>query len=303
MEKSLFTIVIPLYNKASTIKRTIDSLLSQTFKDFDVIIVDDGSEDNALEIVNSYKSDRIKLVSEENQGVSSARNKGIELSKTEFITFLDADDEYSKEHLEKLKHLIDNYPNYNVYATSYKIVTNEKESLPLIQNLKFKESKDVNEGVVESYFEVASKGHCPIHIGSIAVRRQALKNIQFPLRVAVGEDLYFIALLMIKNDLVFLNDASYIYNFEETNRFMGLYEQIDMYFDSLLDRGCKDKYLKSYVALWHTRRAIYALRTKSWNVIRHHLLKSLKIEPFQTKIYTAFLSAIKEQLKQITFFK
>lgn len=96
-----FSIVIPLYNKEKYIKRTLKSVLKQTFTNFEVIIVDDGSTDNSSEIIKSINDSRICLIQQENGGPSKARNRGIQEAKGEFIAFLDADDEWLPGKLEK----------------------------------------------------------------------------------------------------------------------------------------------------------------------------------------------------------
>ncbi len=96
-----FTVVIPLYNKEKYIKRTLNSVLKQTFTNFEIVIVDDGSTDKSCEIVEAINDPRIRLIRQENGGPSKARNRGILEAKGEFIAFLDADDEWLPEKLEK----------------------------------------------------------------------------------------------------------------------------------------------------------------------------------------------------------
>lgn len=89
----MISIIIPLYNKATSIKRTIHSVLSQSYTDFELIIINDGSTDNSAEIVNKQFYDkRIRYIYQDNAGVSSARNRGIKEAIGEWILFLDADD-------------------------------------------------------------------------------------------------------------------------------------------------------------------------------------------------------------------
>lgn len=95
------SIIVPVYNASKTIKRSIDSILTQSYRDFELILVDDGSTDNSLEICRSYSDNRMIIISMENHGVSHARNVGMRHAKGRYITFCDADDYYSPDRLEE----------------------------------------------------------------------------------------------------------------------------------------------------------------------------------------------------------
>ena len=100
MKSPFFSVVIPLYNKEETISETIHSVLSQTFDNFEVIVVNDGSRDNGPSVVGKIQDRRIIMVHQENAGVSAARNKGTEIALGEYIAFLDGDDKWKKNHLD-----------------------------------------------------------------------------------------------------------------------------------------------------------------------------------------------------------
>lgn len=100
--KPVFSVIIPTYNREKLIGRAIDSVLNQTFKDFELIIVDDGSTDNTKEIIERYTDQRIRYIYKENGGQNSALNKGIEFAKGKYVAFLDSDDEWLDEKLRKV---------------------------------------------------------------------------------------------------------------------------------------------------------------------------------------------------------
>lgn len=124
----MFSVVIPLYNKGALIKRSIDSVLSQTFQDFEIVVVDDGSKDISADFVKAYSDARVKYFYKANGGVSSARNYGIENSTQEWIVFLDADDELLPNALETFRAMIDKYPG-NKYVVGTNVWVKQGQSL------------------------------------------------------------------------------------------------------------------------------------------------------------------------------
>ena len=114
-----FSVIIPLYNKADTILRTLASVEAQTFRDFEVIIINDGSKDNSAEIVqNSRFIHQYRMVSQPNKGVSAARNMGVAMAKGTYLAFLDADDEWDAYYLSEMARLIEKCPEAGVYGSS-----------------------------------------------------------------------------------------------------------------------------------------------------------------------------------------
>ena len=112
----MFSVVIPLYNKQDCIRNTVQSVLNQTFPDFEINIVDDGSTDRSLEIARQFDDPRIRVFSKPNGGVSSARNYGIRQSRKKYIAFLDADDLWYPDYLSEIARLIDKYPGCGIYS-------------------------------------------------------------------------------------------------------------------------------------------------------------------------------------------
>lgn len=114
MNKPNISVIIPLYNKEKSIKKTIDSLQKQTFQDFEIIIVNDGSTDNSVNIVEKIGDKRIKLIHQKNAGPSSARNTGISNASADWIVFLDADDELLPNALEYFLTIINSHCDIDI---------------------------------------------------------------------------------------------------------------------------------------------------------------------------------------------
>lgn len=120
------SVIIPLYNRRDLVVRAVDSVLNQDYRDFELIVVDDGSDDDAGIVIGNYNDERIRYVRQKNQGVSSARNYGVKLSRYDYIAFLDSDDEWLPGKLtQQVKSLSDGL--YRICYTGEKWVRNGRE--------------------------------------------------------------------------------------------------------------------------------------------------------------------------------
>lgn len=122
---SKISIIMPAYNAEVTIERAINSVMKQTFKDFELLIVNDGSTDQTLEIIESITldNDRVKVINIRNSGVSVARNTGLKLASSKYITFLDSDDYYVQNALEKM--MINIHDNVQLLVFGYHVVDSQ----------------------------------------------------------------------------------------------------------------------------------------------------------------------------------
>jgi glycosyltransferase involved in cell wall biosynthesis len=111
------SVIIPAYNAMTYLPETVESVLKQTFTNFEVLIIDDGSSDNIVEWVSGLSDPRVKLISQENQGVSVARNTGIARAQGEYVAFLDADDLWQPTKLEKQVHYLEGNPAVSLVHT------------------------------------------------------------------------------------------------------------------------------------------------------------------------------------------
>ena len=123
---AFFSVIIPLYNKENFIENTIQSVLDQTFEDFEIIVINDGSTDKSEEKLLQFKDSRIRYYSKNNEGVSTARNFGIEKAQSDFITFIDADDYWYPNFLQVMHHRINSFSEQKVFSGAIEIETFKK---------------------------------------------------------------------------------------------------------------------------------------------------------------------------------
>lgn len=136
--KPKISIIIPTYNASKTLSSALESILEQTFTDYEILIIDGMSSDNTVELVNSYQDERIKIISEKDSGIYDAMNKGIQLAKGEWLYFLGGDDRlYDNEVLEKVSQWFDQdfdilYGNV-IFSISQKLYDGKFSKLKLIE--------------------------------------------------------------------------------------------------------------------------------------------------------------------------
>lgn len=190
-----FSVIIPLYNKADFIKNTLKSVQKQTFDDFEIIIVNDGSTDESLKIVKQLNDKRIHIVNQNNQGASAARNKGVRLANAEWIALLDADDIWHKNHLEELFKNIKKLKNVDLVSNAYQIKLNSS----YIKTPTY--SKKVPESIsfIRDYFEYSYID--PLFwTSSIGFKKTCFDEIKgFDETLKTGQDLDLIIRFTLKN--------------------------------------------------------------------------------------------------------
>lgn len=255
----MISVVIPLYNKEKQIAYTLQSVFEQTFQDFEIVVVDDGSTDNSVEEVEKFDDSRIRLIHQTNAGVSAARNRGIEEASGELIAFLDADDVWMPEYLATQYGLYQKYPECSVYACNYEFRDSEGKVTPtIIRKLPF-EGED---GILSNYFEVASCSHPPICSISIMVKKMAIQAVGgFPLGIKSGEDLLTWARLAVsgaivysrKSLAVFVRDEG-LFNKDQQLRVPEKEDIVGLELKKLYNINRHIIGLNKYVALWHKMR-------------------------------------------------
>lgn len=204
-----FSIVVPVYNKANHIEDTLKSVFSQTFNDYEIIIINDGSTDDSEAIILGFDDNRIQFYSQKKQGVSIARNIGIEKSNGKLIAFLDADDCWFSNHLEELANLYHNFPDCGMYCSRYKIKTTENH----FQTPHFNGIENSFRGIVTDYFF----SNRPFRISwtsSLSIPKKVLDEIGgFTPGVTNGQDLELWTKIGITYNVSITNKITAIYNF------------------------------------------------------------------------------------------
>lgn len=178
----LCSVIIPLYNKERYIVAAVTSVLRQSWQEFEIIVVDDGSVDGGAELVRAMDDARLRVVVQANGGVSSARNRGIAEARGDIVTFLDADDWYLPDYLATMVDIARRFPTGAFYACSYQRVPDGQAlSLP---------GQDLQQVQAVPDFYARWRRGAFFCTNSVAVRRSDLLALQpcFPLGESLGED-------------------------------------------------------------------------------------------------------------------
>lgn len=210
------SVVVPLYNKEKSIEETLQSVLAQTYTDYELIVVDDGSTDNSLKVVHSFvnsftHSSVIKIIHKENGGVSSARNRGIKEAKGEYIALLDGDDLWEPTFLEEQVKLIHEFPQAAMWGVNTAFIKNGK---------CWKWEQGMGEGFrgyVENYFGTSHNDlFCS---SSVVIRKKIFENVgYFDERISSSEDLDMWYRVILKYPVVFYDKVLVYYNQDAENR-------------------------------------------------------------------------------------
>lgn len=219
-----FSVILPLYNKEPYVVRTLESVSRQTFRGFEAIIIDDGSTDNSAEVVEQYLAglpDRrqFRMVRQEDMGVSQARNRGVELSTGEYVTFLDCDDWWEPTFLEEMDGLIRRYPQAGIYGTGYYIVKHgQRRKAPIGVDDTF------SDGIID-YCNVYARTLCmPLTSDTVAMRREVFEaSSGFRTGITLGEDFDLWLRIALSHPVAFLNKplANYFQDLPSSVRAIG----------------------------------------------------------------------------------
>lgn len=217
----MISVVIPLYNKAQSIRKTLDSVLAQTFQDFEIVVVDDGSTDGSAYVAETILQKCMvygvkckgKVIRKANGGVSSARNRGIQEAKYRYIAFLDADDYWEPTYLETQSKMIHDFPNAKMWGTAWGMMVGDEKHeghgtrIPLNHRGMVDNHRYFAENMFLYWTDV------------VVIDKQIFDNIDmFDERISCGEDVDLWWRIILHFPIAYTNECLAYYRQDTENR-------------------------------------------------------------------------------------
>lgn len=221
-----FSIIVPLFNKAPYVEKALESILAQTYSDWELIVVDDGSTDGSAGVADAVLKSAVdrrqapssvhwQLIRKENGGVSSARNIGVAASQGDYLCFLDADDWWSPTFLEEMDRFINDYPEAGIYGTNYWYVKSGRQRLSVTT---------AETGYIDYCKVYAERLQMPLWTGAVCMPRSSFDEVGgFKPSLCLGEDFDVWIRIALKHKVAFLNKPLSYYNqdVDINTRFVG----------------------------------------------------------------------------------
>ena len=291
------SVIVPAYNRAKLLSRALESIFAQTFNDYEVIVVDDGSKDETPEVIKQFAG-RVKYIRKENGGSASARNRGIEESKGEYIAFLDSDDTWVPEKLEEQVKVLDAHKNVGIVYARMPIINEKGERVGTkpagISGRNFKE-------LIEHWGDlptstVMARRECFQKAGMFDTALTTMQDIDMWIRISRHFELY-----EIENKVL-----AYYYRHDEqiTQNRLKLYEGRVAIFKKILNNSQGERlpeaFLRRLAVEQYVLSRIYYEQgnyPKAWANVRevfsrYPLMGVLFIEP-QDSFFTKIMKLIK----------
>ncbi len=209
-----FSIVIPVYNKERFVSKTIKSVLYQTFTDYEIIIINDGSTDQGEAKIFAFQDKRIQYYHKKNEGVAIARNFGIEKATADYICFLDADDIWFPNFLETMHYFISELPEQKVFAAAIEIETRHK-TIPAHYSIPKRSDFEI-----VNFFD-ASQKECVLWTSSVCIHRSVFEKVgTFDTQIKHGEDTELWIRIGLQFPIAFIRKilARYVYDDKSISR-------------------------------------------------------------------------------------
>lgn len=309
---SRFSIIVPVYNLEKYIMRCVESVLNQTFTDFELIIINDGSSDRSKEILEQLKDERIKVINKENGGASSARNAGLEICTGEYITFIDGDDTIDERFLEIINNVI---KKTNSKILMMSLLKNTSEHFPIANYTE----EYINFNKVQAMEKILYQKKLDAAVIGKIFHKSIWQNEKF-LEDCLYEDLEILFDLIDKTDeITYLKYCGYYYTIREDGTTLKKFTENKMQLLDICD-DLKEKYVKKYDSLkkafeyrslesaFHLFLQAYSLDKKSedelWRRIKKDRFKILTNRKANIKIKLAVMISMlgREKLYYIFHF-
>lgn len=218
--KELVSIIIPVYNTSKYLPKCIKSIIEQTYRNFELIIVDDGSTDNSFEIAKTYEKidSRISVTRINNSGVSAARNLGFSLAKGDYITFIDSDDTITPEYLTVLYSALQLNNDIGLSICEFAFLDESGKYMSRVKKKKgFKIVK-----IDKDYKFTRTQQH--LSACGVLYRKKTIENYQFDESLVIGEDALFNTKAVLNSKyIIFTNKVLYHYIYHETSSFRSIF--------------------------------------------------------------------------------
>ena len=284
MKKIKLSIIVPVYNVEKYVKRCVDSILNQNYKNIELILVDDGSTDNSGIICDSYKNDlRVKVFHQKNQGVSSARNLGIEISNGNYLLFLDADDWLADKALSKLIYNCNDADM--IMFGAYNYIELENNNCKITKRIDFCGKKKPFL-VCDKYKEIFDKS---VVLWNKMIKREIVSGLRFDINIRYGEDAIF--LCKVLNNV----NSAYI-----------IPEELYYYYNNRVGNVVSAKIDRRSLELIESTKEIYDVLVKNddmsggfkrISVVANEVLAKIPLTSIEIKNSSDYLKAIKNLLR------
>lgn len=299
-----FSVIIPLYNKEKYIQNTLNGVFNQSFINFEVVVVNDGSTDKSMAVLNEFTDNRLKIIHQKNQGVSVARNTGMENAKANYICFLDADDTWKPNHLQAFFDTISKFPQAKMYCGRY--VTQISKNT-FIKN-KFIDIEDHYEGYVTDFFKSSLINRVAL-TSAVCINKDIFSEIGgFDPTLKSDQDLDYWIKIALKYEIAVTSKITMIYNFINANKSLSKDQSkfnkltdLNQYVDIEKNNGSLKLFLDVYRIEYGLNYHILGLKEQSLEYLRHVDPKNIN---FKTKllfklpaIILRFMLKIKQYLR------
>tara|TARA_R110002020_G_scaffold442020_1_gene653187 strand:- start:7328 stop:8275 length:948 start_codon:yes stop_codon:yes gene_type:complete len=275
----MFSVIIPVYNKAPHLSRSINSVLNQSFQEFELILVDDGSTDGSKELLKDFRDPRISVFYRDIPGPGgyAARNLGVEKAKNNWIAFLDADDNWSSKYLSSVKNAIEYFPSEEIFSTAWCVQSKTGNKIcPASKNFSLKSLNVID---LKNFLTDSLKNTPLVWTSTLTVKKDLISSVEgFPAgKCKSGGDIdTWLRLLLTKKSMVFINDVLGVYQTESVNMVTKSQKSFEI--------GCIMRTVKEEIQKGYDKEVVKLLKKYSNKYLFALIAKSIKAGKYDTRL-------------------